>query len=96
MSKEADFRPIEFVETTLHDPARDRWEKGVDQGGVRLYCTQSPSFGENASWCLQVRAQVKTKTKGLGKHFAIGSATLSRKDLRWLRDQIDAELRRKQ
>ena len=95
MSKD-EFRPIAHVETTLHDTARDRWEEGADEGGVRLCCTQSPSFGENARWHLQVRAQVKTKRSGLGKHFAVGTASMSREDLQWLRDQINAELRRKQ
>ena len=92
---ETTFRPINFVETMLHDPVRERWQEGADEGGVRLYCTQSPSFGENARWSLQVRAQVKTKTRGVGKHFAVGTSSMSREDLQWLRDQIDAELRRK-
>ena len=90
-----EFRPITHVETTLHDTVRDRWEEGADKGGVLLYCTQSPSFGENARWSLQVRAQVKTKRSGQGKHFAVGTASMSREDLQWLRDQINAELRRK-
>jgi hypothetical protein len=94
MSKDA-FRPIEHVETSLHDTIRERWEEGTDEGGVRLYCTRSPSFGVNARWSLQVRAQMKTKRGGRGKHFAIGTASMSRADLQWLRDQINAELRRK-
>ena len=89
------FLPIEYASTDLHDPVRDRWDEGTAVGGVRLYCTQSPSFGENARWSLQVRAQVKTRSGRAGKHFAVGTASMSRGDLRWLRDQIDAELRRK-
>jgi hypothetical protein len=89
------FRAIAHVETSLHDVVRERWEEGADDGGVRLYCTRSPSFGKNVRWSLQVRAQVKTKRGGRGKHFAIGTASMSRQDLQWLRDQINAELRRK-
>jgi hypothetical protein len=91
------FRPIEHIDTTLHDTVRDHWDEGSDQGGVRLYRTASPlTHGkENARWSLQVRARVKTKTSGPGKHFAIGTASMSREDLEWLRDQINAELRRK-
>ena len=91
------FRSVEHVETTLHDTARDRWDEGADQGGVRLYRTASPSTHgkDNARWALQVRARVKTKTGGPGKHFAVGTASMSREDLQWLRDQISAELRRK-
>lgn len=90
----AEFRPIEFVETTLHDPVRDRWEEGCDDGGVRLYCTSNPiTHGEdNGRWALQVRAQVKTRRGGSGKHFAVGTASMSRDDLLWLRAKIDAEL----
>ena len=91
------FRTIEHIETTLHDPARDRLDEDATTGGVRLYRTASPLIHgkENARWSLQVRARVKTKRSGPGKHFAIGTASMSRKDLQWLRDQIDAELRRK-
>ena len=90
------FRSIEHIETTLHDTVRERFAEGADQGGVRLYRTANPlTHGkENGRWSLQVRARVKTKT-GLGKHFAIGTASMSREDLQWLRDQINAELRRK-
>jgi hypothetical protein len=94
MSKDA-FRANTHVEITLHDTVRERWEEGTDEGGVRLYCTRNPSFGDAARWSLQVRAQVKTKRGGRGKHFAIGTASMSRADLQWLRDQINAELRRK-
>jgi hypothetical protein len=89
-----EFRPIEYVETTLHDPIRDRWEEGTIMGGVRIYCTAHPyTHGvDNARWALQVRARVKTQ-KGEGKHFAIGTASMSRQDLQWLRGQIDAALR---
>ena len=91
------FRSIEHIETTLHDTVRERFAEGADQGGVRLYRTASPlTHGkEHARWSLQIRARVKTKTSGLGKHFAIGTASMSREDLQWLRDQINAELRRK-
>ena len=91
------FRSIEHIETTLHDTVRERWDEGSDQGGVRLYRTASPQVHgkENARWSLQVRAQVKTKHSGPGKHFAIGTASMSREDLQWLRGQISAELRRK-
>jgi hypothetical protein len=88
------FRPIEYIETTLHDPIRDRWEKGSDEGGVRIYRTANPTSHGYGRWALQVRAQVKTK-HGPGKHFAVGTASMSRVDLQWLRDQINAELRRK-
>lgn len=89
-----EFRPIEFVETSLHDPVRDHWDPGCDEGGVRLYCTAGPEVHgeENARWALQVRARVTTR-KGPGKHFAIGTASMSRKDLRWLRGLIDEALR---
>lgn len=67
---------------------------------MRLYCTQSPKMfdqpgREGARWSLQVRAWVKTKAGDRGKHFAVGTASMSREDLAWLRDLIDAELRRK-
>jgi len=93
----AEFRPIEYVTTELHDPERAGWVlgDGAQTDGVRLYCTQSPSFGENARWHLQIRAWVKKKTGDRGKHFAVSSASMSREDLMWLRGQIDAELRRK-
>lgn len=92
------FRAINFAETSLHDPVRDRWEAGWDKNGVRLYCTASPlTHGEaNGRWALQVRARVKTRRSGLGKHFAVGTASMSREDLLWLRRQIDAALRSKQ
>ena len=95
----AEFRAIEHVSVELTDPVRDRWEPGDDDVGVRLYCTQSPKMfdqpgREGARWLLQVHAWVKTKA-GRGKHFAIGNASMSREDLKWLRDQISAELRRK-
>jgi hypothetical protein len=93
----AEFRPIEFIETVLHYPLRERWLAGCDQGGVRLYCTSSPHThgNENGCWALQVRARVKTRNGGSGKHFAVGTASMSREDLLWLRGLIDAELRRK-
>jgi alpha-D-ribose 1-methylphosphonate 5-triphosphate synthase subunit PhnG len=93
-AKAAEFRPIEYTETTLHDTSRVALD---ETGGVRLYCTAGAyTHGEeNARWALQVRAQVRTKTRGVGKHFAVGTASMSRDDLQWLRDQIDAELRRK-
>ena len=89
------FRAIEYIDTTLHDAVRERWEEGSAEGGVRLYSTASAAVHgkENARWALQVRAQVKTKS-GPGKHFAVGTASMSREDLTWLRDQINAELRR--
>jgi hypothetical protein len=90
-----EFLPVEYVSTDLHDPVRDRWDEGAAVGGVRLYCTQSPSFGDAARWHLQVRAQVKTKAGRPGKHFAISTASMSREALLWLRDAINAELRRK-
>jgi hypothetical protein len=91
-----EFRPIEYVETTLHDPVRDRWEEGTIMGGVRLYCTADPfTHGiDNARWALQVRARVKTQ-KGEGKHIAIGTASMSREALLWLRDLINVALRAK-
>jgi hypothetical protein len=96
-SPPAEFRPIEFIETTLHDPIRDRWEPGCDDGGVRLYCTSSPLThgADNGRWALQVCAQVKTRRSGRGKHFAVGTASMSREDLLWLRGLIDAALREK-
>ncbi len=89
-----EFRPIEIIETTLHDPIRDRWEAGCDEGGVRLYCTSSPTThgDQNARWALQVRARVKTRDGSSGKHFAVGTASMSRKDLLWLRTLIDGAL----
>jgi hypothetical protein len=91
------FRQIDRVEITLHDPIRERFDEGSTRRGMRLYRTASPlTHGEeNARWSLQVRAQVKTKAGVLGKHFAIGTASVSRDDLVWLRAQINAELRRK-
>jgi hypothetical protein len=91
------FRQINRVDIMLHDPIRERFDENALQRGVRLYRTASPlTHGEeNARWSLQVRAQVKTKAGVLGKHFAIGDASMSREDLVWLRDQINSELRRK-
>lgn len=91
-----EFRAIEWIETTLHDPIRDRWEKGCDEGSVRLYCSRASTTddSDDARWNLQVRARVKKKTGGAGKHFAVGTASMSREDLQWLRALIDAELRR--
>jgi len=89
-----EFRAIEFVETLLHDPARERWDEGCDEGGVRVYCTSNPiTHGkDNGRWGLQVRAQVKLRGKGHGKHFAVGTASMSREDLLWLRAKIDEAL----
>lgn len=89
----SEFRAITFVETTLHDP--HDLIAGDDEGGVRLYCTAHPATHgkENARWALQVRAQVKTRSRGQGKRFAIGTAAMSREDLRWLRRLIDSALR---
>jgi hypothetical protein len=89
------FRAIEFVETTIHDPVRDRWEAGCDEGGVRLYCTGHPATHgwKNARWALQVRARVRTRGRSPSKRFAVGTASMSREDLLWLRALIDAALR---
>ena len=97
VQESVDLRAIEFVETTLHDPVREGWEAGLDDGAVRIYCTSSPlTHGvANGRWALQVRARVKTRSGGTGKHFAIGTASMSREDLTWLRAQIDAALRSK-
>jgi hypothetical protein len=99
MSKD-EFRTIAEIETSLHDPVRERWEEGTDKGSVRLYCTQSPAMfdrpgREGARWALQVSARVKLRSGRVGKDFAIGTASMSRADLTWLRDQINAALRRK-
>lgn len=67
----------------------------MDQAGVRIYCTANPMFGDNARWGLQIRSRVKKKSGGSGKHFAIGTASMTREDLKWLRDQINAALKRK-
>jgi hypothetical protein len=90
-----EFRAIEFVETLLHDPVRDQWEPGCDEGGVRLWCTSSPDTHgkDNGRWSLQVRAQVKRRGGGSGNHFAVGTASMSREDLLWLRAKIDEALR---
>lgn len=92
------FRPIEFADTTLHDPVRDRWEDGADKSGVRLYCTSSPATHgkENGRWALQIFARVKIKRGGTGKHFAGSTASMSREDLLWLRGLIDDAIGRKQ
>ena len=76
------------------DPARERWDEGCDEGGVRVYCTSNPiTHGkDNGRWGLQVRAQVKLRGKGHGKHFAVGTASMSREDLLWLRAKIDEAL----
>ena len=89
-----EFRPIESADTTLHDPVRERWEEGDDKSGVRLYCTSSPFLHgkENGRWSLQIFARVKTKRGGAGKHFANNTASMSRKDLLWLRGMIDDAL----
>jgi len=90
-----EFRAISSIETTLHRPDRDRWEPGSDEGGVRLYCAASPeTHGDEARWALQLRTRVRTRRLP-SKHFAIGTASMSRADLRWLRDLIDDALRRK-
>lgn len=82
-------RPIEHVETTLRD-----WDPGNDDGGVRIYCTASPlTHGKDlARWALQLRARVKKKSGGEGKQFAVGTASMSREDLLWLRGQINTAL----
>lgn len=95
-----EFRAISHVETSLHDIERERWEEGTDEGGVRIYCSQSPKMfdqpgREGARWALQVRTYVKTKSGDRGKRFAISTASMSRQDLQWLRDQLNVELRRK-
>jgi hypothetical protein len=90
--KQAESRPINFAETTLHDPAR--WPKGRDQAELRLYCTASP-YTHGESWTLLLCAPVRTRRGKSGKRFAIGCASMSREDLIWLRDQINVELRRK-
>jgi hypothetical protein len=76
---------------------RDAWDAEATVGGVRLYCTEDPrTYGKGIGrWHLQVRAQVKTKRGASGKLFGIGIASMGREDLVWLRDQIDAELKRK-
>lgn len=91
------FRPIEFADTTLHDPIRDRWEEGADKSGVRLYCTSSPATHgkENGRWSLQIFARVKIKRGRAGKHFAGSTASMSLKDLLWLRGMIDDAIGRK-
>ena len=90
-----EFRPIEFADTTLHDPVRDRWAEGDDKSGVRLYCTADPQTRGNANgrWALQILARVKPKRGGDGKRFAVGTASMSREDLLWLRSLIDDALR---
>lgn len=90
---DSEFRPVDFIETVLHDPVRERWGARSAEGGVRLYCTASPEVhgDEHARWALQVRARVKTR-RGPGKHFAVGTASMSREDLQWLRGLIDAAL----
>lgn len=85
--KSSEFRAVDHIETSLHDPVKDRWEPGCADGGVRLYCTQAGS-----RWHLQVRAQVKTRTGTRGKKFAVGTASMSREDLAWLRQLIDEKL----
>lgn len=97
---DSDFRAITDIDTSLHDPVRERWEADSAQGGVRFYCTQSSAMfdrpvGEDARWALQVRAQVKLKSGRAGKDFAVGTASMTRADLQWLRDQINDALRRK-
>ena len=89
-----EFRAIAHVETSLHEPIRERWTLGLDEGGVRLWCTASPRVhgDENARWALQVRAKVKPRRGGEGKRFALGTASMSRRDLLWLRTLIDAVL----
>ena len=93
----AEFRAIEFIETALHDPVRERWVAGCDESGMRLYCTSSPHThgSEHGRWAFQFRARVKTRGGRPGKHFAVGTASMSRADLQWLRDLITTELRRK-
>lgn len=88
-----EFRSIEFVEMVLYEPVRERWPEGTLREGVRVYSTaRALTHGEgNARWDLQVRAWAKTK-KGKGKHFVVGSASMSREDLMWLRDLINTEL----
>lgn len=83
----SEFRKIDDAQTSLHDPIRDRWDPGSDDGGVRLYCTQ-----HGTRWSLQVRAQVQTKSGVRGKRFAVGTAPMSRDELKWLRDLIDQKL----
>ena len=87
------FRPITDAETKLYDPAID-WKEGSPDGGVRLNLARTPFLSGDARWQLQVCGWVKTKTSALDKPYAIAVASMSQEDLRWLRDQINEELRR--
>lgn len=95
--KPEEFRAIEHIATDLYNIERDGRHVQADEPGVRLWCTQNArtADGEGERWALQVRATIKVKSKQPSKHFAIGTASMSRKDLVWLRDLIHAELRKK-
>lgn len=91
------FRIVRNVKTTLENPNHIKESGGKPAlGGVRFFCIDdSPMLpGRFARWFLQIRALIETKSGTPGKRFGISTAPMSREDLVWLRDQIDAELRR--
>jgi len=89
-------RAVKHARTTLHQPNHVRNDDKPAQNMVRFYCIDdSPSLpGRFARWFFQIRALTETRFGEPGKRFGISTATMSRDDLVWLRDQIDAELRR--
>jgi hypothetical protein len=89
------FRPIADASTTIHKPDHVREQGGrPPTSGVRLWCSENPVLGKFGQWFLQIRAQIQTALNEPGKRFGISTARMSRQDLQWLRDQIDAELQR--
>ena len=89
--KPEEFRPAEHADTCIFNIQRDGEHVGADESGARLYCTSS---GKDPRWALQVRARVKAQGRPIedAKQFAVATASLSKKDLLWLRALIDAEL----
>jgi hypothetical protein len=81
------------VEVGLYNIAREEHIE-ADSPGIRLYSVFSDIMhdGENASWSLQVRGGVRTRSRRVSKQFAIASAGMTRDDLEWLAKQIAAAL----
>lgn len=89
-------RAVKHARTTLHQPNHVRKDENPAKNEVRFFCIDdNPTLpGRFARWFLQIRALTETRFGEPGKRFGISTATMSREDLVWLRDQIDKELRR--
>ncbi len=82
MSESEDyFEPVHVEGTFAANYVSDR------DPGVRLYCTQSRS-----AWALQLRGSRTLSNGRAGKDFMIVTASLSKEELRGLRDAIDRQI----